>query len=69
MLITYKDVLNLVENKKNVTVVLKESRIYNGYFISISEPNFEGDCLIELKDIKNKYIKFKLSSINILEKQ
>jgi len=69
MLINYKDVLDLVEKEKTVTVILKESRIYNGYFISITEPNFEGDCLIELKDKKNKYIKFKLSSINILEKQ
>lgn len=69
MLINYTDVLNLVENEKIVTVVLKESRIYNGYFISISEPNFEGDCLIELKDKKNKYVKFKLSSINIIEEQ
>ena len=68
MIINYNEVLDLIESENNITVVLKESRVYNGYFISISEPNFDNDCLIELKDRKNKYIKFKLSSISILEK-
>ena len=67
MIITREEILNLIEKENYVTFVLNNKRIYSGFIINISTPNFENDCLIKFNDKNNKNIWFKQSSIDVVE--
>jgi len=67
MIITRNEIIDLIESENYVTVVLNNNRFYSGFFISVSDPNFDNDCLIKLRDKNKKHIKFKHSAINVVE--
>lgn len=68
MILKRKDVIIFKEQKRIITLVLKNGRNYTGNIIYISEENFDNDCIIEMLDKNNKSVTFKLSHIEVVEK-